>query len=758
MRKRLRRGEGRFRSCLSALAFLLFWSQAVQASPPGVARRLIELLSWRDTGQGIEASCLTTAGDTLLLRVDVYGTGIFRLRLGRYRHSRGERAQEARLAPVPPYRIWSRPEELGLLTAELRLRIERVPLRLSFHGSEGELLTAQPPDAGLWSATDATGETFVLRAREPLFGLGEPGALTSDHGFHRRANASWSATGPLAFPFLFSERGYGVFLHTAATYWFETGEPDRSYLRFWHEAVDTLDYFFIGASSPEQLLQRYTGLVGRSPLLPAWAMGVWFVPAPFEDPVAPAAGFRHRGIPLDVLVLAGTAAKGAPDATMLHRMGEGLRELLVHVGVECAAPEVEAGAGARQGGRLGESLCSGSWPTLQPEVLVLRRGRDPLPLTDAQRLVQRAVRELSAGPSCPILAADLAWPGSQRYAVTLVEAPAPGWSGLEGLLRNGLGGGPVGVALWGATGVRAEGVLTPEFYIRSLQLSLFLPVAFLSGEVLGRPPWELGEEALRAYRRLAGLRMQLLPYLYHLAAEAHRSGVPVTRPLALYCPEARADKRWEGEFLLGQELLVAPVTEPSRTGDGTVVRSVFLPEGQWYDFWSHLRFQGPRELSYKADLAHCPLFVRAGAILPQAFRAPSVAEMDWDPLWLVLYPGSGDGERDLLFPAFPDRCEGLLTLRVTARWGDTVEVRLEPLRKEGGQQADPRGLLLQIVEFEAEAVSVEGQLCPELEDPSQADGRHFGWAIRRALGSETLVSLPASRTQRPLRLVLLGAR
>jgi alpha-glucosidase/alpha-D-xyloside xylohydrolase len=112
-------------------------------------------------------------------------------------------------------------------------------------------------------------------------------------------------------------------------------------------------------------------------------------------------------------------------------------------------------------------------------------------------------------------------------------------------------------------------------------------------------------------RKYAELRYRLMPYTYSLAWDARESGLPLMRALWLHYPNDTIARRTGDEFLWGRDLLVAPVYRRGATS-----REVYLPSGDWYDWWSGERVSGGRTLTRPVDLATMPIFVRAGAIVP----------------------------------------------------------------------------------------------------------------------------------------------
>jgi alpha-glucosidase (family GH31 glycosyl hydrolase) len=127
-------------------------------------------------------------------------------------------------------------------------------------------------------------------------------------------------------------------------------------------------------------------------------------------------------------------------------------------------------------------------------------------------------------------------------------------------------------------------------------------------------PW-LDADTLAAWRDASRIHNTLVPYLYSVAAEAPRTGMPVMRFRALETPDD--PRAWQDDqtYFLGPLFLVAPVVEPGATS-----RTVYLPSGQWVDYWTDAVYAGQQPVMVPAPLngGHAPAFVRAGSILPLA--------------------------------------------------------------------------------------------------------------------------------------------
>jgi alpha-glucosidase/alpha-D-xyloside xylohydrolase len=131
------------------------------------------------------------------------------------------------------------------------------------------------------------------------------------------------------------------------------------------------------------------------------------------------------------------------------------------------------------------------------------------------------------------------------------------------------------------------------------------------------------------------LRYQLLPYNYTLAYQARLTGMPFMRALWLHYPDDTISRRLGSEYLWGRDLLIAPVFEK-----GAAHRTLYLPKGVWYDWWTGLSQPGGRWITRDVDLSIMPIYVRAGAILPVDPVRQYTDQPTTEPTTLRIYPGA----------------------------------------------------------------------------------------------------------------------
>jgi len=239
------------------------------------------------------------------------------------------------------------------------------------------------------------------------------------------------------------------------------------------------------------------------------------------------------------------------------------------------------------------------------------------------------------------------WAGCQRYPAQWGGDPKTDLWSMASSLRGGLN-----MAL-SAPGVWAHDIggfygppPSPELYIRWAQFGLLSPLARAHGTT-PREPWEFGAAALAIFRRYAKLRTRLAPYLYTLAWEAHDAGLPMLRPLLLHYPDDPIAPLIDDCYLLGPDLLVAPVFSES---PAPVARRLYLPPGVWVDFWTDEPMTGGRYITRVAPLDTIPLYVRAGALLPLGPELPYIGDEAPDTLTLDVYAGV-EGSRRVVWDA-----------------------------------------------------------------------------------------------------------
>lgn len=234
--------------------------------------------------------------------------------------------------------------------------------------------------------------------------------------------------------------------------------------------------------------------------------------------------------------------------------------------------------------------------------------------------------------------------GSQRFPGCWAGDTQVTWEGMAGALRGGLSAAFSGESFWshdmgGFVGAQPS----EELYIRWAQFGLLSPFSRFHGTT-PREPWFYGERAVQIVRAYAQLRYSLVPYLLAAGHESTESGLPILRPLVLEFPDEPHIETIDDQYLLGPDLLIAPVFQP-----GQRCRTLYLPKGSWWPLErTSGSLSGPGYREVDAPLEHLPIFIRAGAVIPRYKTVPQHLKGPTPKEWqLDIYPG--DTHRRLVF-------------------------------------------------------------------------------------------------------------
>ena len=184
----------------------------------------------------------------------------------------------------------------------------------------------------------------------------------------------------------------------------------------------------------------------------------------------------------------------------------------------------------------------------------------------------------------------------------------------------------------------------PELYLRWIQWGIFSPIlrthSTKSSEI-ERRIWKYPEQ-FNAMREAFRLRYALVPYIYSAARKAYETGVAICHPLYYEYPKRNEAYSFRGEYFFGDDMIVAPVTSKADPVNGLASKSIWLPPGDWYEWFSGTTLKGNVTVERKYTVDEIPLFVKAGAVVP-LYPKVSNLQQPIDTLILFCVPGRNGG-------------------------------------------------------------------------------------------------------------------
>lgn len=555
---------------------------------------------------------------------------------------------------------------------------------------------------------NGAGTSFVLDSHEHIYGLGE-----TFTGFDKRGetidcwvtqpNGTETGHAYKNVPFYLSTAGYGLLVDTDQRTEFDIGDSSVVSTQVSVED-DTFAFVFMRGPALEDILETYTALTGRPDRVPRWSYGIWFSRLGYEsrgevDAVLDRA--EDEDIPVDVIHLdppwldelcnlrwdeeafpnppsfverlherdvrlclweypyllsESEAFEEAREAGYLVEDGTGQPYVLDRLSwssdrgaiVDFTDPDAASWWAERHRNlvEMGVDAFKCDFGEYLPEDAVLadgtsgRASRNRYP----HRYVQTVRDAVADAGGDPLLWVRAGWAGGQRFPVHWGGDPATTFESMAASLRGGLSVGLSGYGFWSADVGGFKGKPSTELYVRWAQLGLLGNSHVRFHGTTPREPWHFGEEATEIVRQYAEERYRLLPYLETLGAVAADRGLPVVRPLVLAFPEDHGARTCEDQLMLGPALMIAPVCRPGGR------RDVYLPPGEWVDYWTGERLEGGRTLTRELDLDELPVYIRAGTVHPRTSLEEADPATRPDELRLRTALADGTAEAEVLDP------------------------------------------------------------------------------------------------------------
>ncbi|HEX8773923.1 MAG TPA: TIM-barrel domain-containing protein [Pyrinomonadaceae bacterium] len=321
----------------------------------------------------------------------------------------------------------------------------------------------------------------------------------------------------------------------------------------------------------------------------------------------------------------------------------------------------------------------------------------------------------------PYVITRAAYAGYQRYSTMWTGDTPSTWESLSTSIpiyqSLGLSGQPfVGGDVGGFIG-RGNG----ELLARAYQISFLVPFCRNHKDISGydNEPWRFGKYYEDIIRKYLKLRYRLLPFLYTTLEEAHRTGVPLIRPLMLDYQHDESTLNLDDQFLVGHDLLVAPILKPD-----LFQRMVYLPQGTWYDYWTGKRYTGGTMIRADAPLETVPLYVRGGAIIPMGPEMSYTGEKPSDPLTFHIYADERGGAATSLYEddgSSPAYKQGVFRRTNVTVSSANAAMQLKVGVPEGTYNPGARNLLF-VVASTARQVSLDGKALGSSSRSAAGDG------------------------------------
>ncbi|MGJ8665281.1 MAG: glycoside hydrolase family 31 protein [Patiriisocius sp.] len=239
-----------------------------------------------------------------------------------------------------------------------------------------------------------------------------------------------------------------------------------------------------------------------------------------------------------------------------------------------------------------------------------------------------------AFPKRPFVITRSAYSGTQRYTSTWTGDNVATWEHLwianVQAQRMAMSGFSFAGSDIGGFAEQPNG----ELFARWIQLGVFHAFCrtHSSGDHGEQEPWMFGDEITGIVKKFIELRYQLLPYLYTTFWFYHTEGIPMLKSLVLYDQEDIQTHYRTDEFIFGNQIFVCPILEPNSKG-----RRLYLPKGNWYNYWTNEFTEGGKEMYVDATLDTMPIFMKEGAIIPKFPIQQYVGEKNFDEVTLDVY-------------------------------------------------------------------------------------------------------------------------
>ncbi|HEX9137240.1 MAG TPA: TIM-barrel domain-containing protein, partial [Nitrospirota bacterium] len=236
--------------------------------------------------------------------------------------------------------------------------------------------------------------------------------------------------------------------------------------------------------------------------------------------------------------------------------------------------------------------------------------------------------------------------GNHRYQIGFSGDTVSVWDSLAFQPYFTATAANVGYGYWSHDiGGHMPGKVSPELYTRWIQFGVFSPI--LRTHTTKNPEserriWAYPAGDAKTMRDAFLLRYALIPYIYTAARNAYDTGVSILQPMYYDYPETKEAYAFKDQYMFGDSMLVAPIATPVSPESLLATKTVWLPPGTWFEWFSGTQLEGPARIERTFSMEEIPVYVKAGAIIPMQPKMKNTRERPVDPLILNVFPG-GEG-------------------------------------------------------------------------------------------------------------------
>jgi len=648
----------------------------------------------------------------------------------------------------------------NIRAGRILVKVRKQPFKLAFYDDKAKPLVMEKHgivNAGLGHAGSKVYETMQLPEDEHFFGFGAYNNPLDMRGRSMTCYAkeleSHHKSGGFPVPFFYSTKGYGIFFNNLdddVTFRMGTTPGEYSF-----EATSgrmegwDMDYYLIFGPRFEDIINRYTDIVGK-PILPEkWYFGhiqihcTWL-----EDMIiASANNYRDGDWPCDVFVMDFgslgpnfTWARGHENPAAMYNV---LDKYGIKTAFSCALfDDVYNWKG------FDPTKKADMEKFFQAHLPRIKDGMDFWRQDNSERSMQYTALEKFANgyeahnlfgslwaksvveamaskglPGRPVISRGgpigghryiIPWPGDTPHGLQFLDID------LNFIRNGGLAGySSISVDLGGFTD-RGKGEPLEEQNVirRIVNMMPVAPVAKFQGsnDASSSLPWLFTEQQQDLFRFYLKLRYRLHPYYYSSAIEAHLTGRPILAPLVFDYQDDENTYDKDFHFMLGRQILVAPVMEK------TDKWSVYLPKGKWIHYWTGKEYTGGQTVTVSAPLYGkdgLPMFVKAGAIIPMMPRMSYIYEKPPDPITLDVYPDRTSPSSCVMYDCRTVNSPVKKTIFKCSQDNQKIEVSVSP--------SNPAYELWVHYDKQPASVAVDSKPLQQLQNKSHYDKAKEGW-------------------------------